>query len=540
MKNRSLFFIFIIVLVSLATLTACSEKDGSGYLFKYSLTDDPRNLDPQLATDDNAATVMANMYTGLLSASSDGNINNAVAIDYTISEDKLKYTFTLCQDNYWASSDSDFKRNVTAADFVFAFQRIFDKSTSSPYADEFMCIKNSSEVLNGELNKNQLGVYSDGDYKLIIELQDTNVDFLSLLTTTAAFPCNEEFFNQTKGKYGLDSDDIISNGPFYVKEWQYDPYGQNNYLILRKNRNYSQTDTIYPSSLNYFVQKLNDQIYSDFTSGVTDCVIADGTEKNSLSGKYSYNQYETSSYGLIFGSTSKHLNNSSLRQALGLSIDKTVYSEKLPSNLRSANAIIPAGITLLNKSYRELVAENSKAYYDLNNAQISWELGLKAQGVGSVDGVNILVSENFTQYNELKNITQQWQNKLNFFCGIEVVPDNEYNKRINSGDFDIALYEITTRINSPRDMLMNFHSQNNIFNYSNNQVDSLLSKSVHTSGLNESVQIFSNIESYIVTDYYYIPVFYKKEYLLYDKEITDIDYNPFTNQIYFKNAKNFD
>lgn len=35
-------------------------------------------------------------------------------------------------------------------------------------------------------------------------------------------PCNETFFNATKGRYGLDYSTLMCNGPFYLSYWLHD------------------------------------------------------------------------------------------------------------------------------------------------------------------------------------------------------------------------------------------------------------------------------------------------------------------------------
>ena len=35
-------------------------------------------------------------------------------------------------------------------------------------------------------------------------------------------PCNETFFNATKGRYGLDYSTLLCNGPFYLSYWLHD------------------------------------------------------------------------------------------------------------------------------------------------------------------------------------------------------------------------------------------------------------------------------------------------------------------------------
>ena len=79
----------------------CSHDSAQGKIISYSLSTDPVNLDPQVATDYNAILIIENIYEGLLSKASDGKLTEGVAIDYTVSEDGLTYQFTLRQDSGW-------------------------------------------------------------------------------------------------------------------------------------------------------------------------------------------------------------------------------------------------------------------------------------------------------------------------------------------------------------------------------------------------------------------------------------------------------
>ena len=106
----------------------------------------------------------------------------------------------------------------------------------------------------------------------------------------------------------------------------------------------------------------------------------------------------------------------------------------------------------------------------------------------------------------------------------------------------LALTEITADNNSPRNVLSRFVSgkEENICGYSNEKFDEIFDKAIHSEKLSDSVQLYSDAESIILDDYSVIPVFYESEYLVYPKEIAGIGYNPFTKELDFIHAKNFD
>lgn len=527
----------------IVTLAAsCGNDDGAGYLFKYSLLGSPRNLDPQLATDTSSLVVIHNMYDGLLRIAENGKLTEGVASDYTVSSDGLRYTFSLRDNAFWASSDSDFKEPVTAYDFVFAFHRIFDPGTNSPYRKQFICLKNAEKIINGEAEIKELGITAKNDFTLEFELEYPNANFLTLLTTSAAMPCNEDFFYSTRGKYGLETDATIANGPFYLKQWSYDPYGKENYLIMRRNKYFSEVDRVYPSGLNFFVEKEVEKMESDFFSKKTDCYVSVGNDKRIFKSDYKTTEYENLSYGLIFNVNDEYFSEKSIREGLSLAVDRTEYAGKLASSARPAYAVIPSGITMLNKSYRELVTEQNKTRYDLETAKASYKNGLSAFNKVTLENVKIIVPESYQNVDYLKFITQQWQKKLNFYCGIEVLSDYEYQLRLQSGNYQIALAELTGDFNSPLSVLSSFETGGsmNYPGYSNPDFDSLLSETNRAKNLSDCVKLYDQAETMLMTDYVYLPVYYQTEYLVFHDTIEGIAYNPFTKQIDFKYAKNFD
>lgn len=534
-------FALVLLMLSVIFTASCGNDDGSGYLFKYSLLGSPKNLDPQLATDTSSLVVINNMYDGLLRIAENGKLTEGVASDYVESSDGLRYTFNLRDNAYWSSNNSDFKEPVTAYDFVFAFHRIFDSSTNSPYQKQFICLKNAEKIINGEEEITSLGITAKDKYTLEFELEYPNANFLTLLTTSAAMPCNEDFFYSTRGKYGLETSATIANGPFYLKQWEYDPYGKENYLILRRNKYFSEVDRVYPSGLNFFVEKETEKIESDFFSKKTDCYVSVGDNKKISKSDYKTMPYENLSYGLVFNLNDEFFSEKSIREGLFMAIDRNEYSGE-PLSARPAYAVVPSGISMLNKSYRELVTEHNKTAYDIEAAKESYKNGLSVFNKVTLENVKIIVPESYRNVDYLKYVTQQWQKKLSFYCGVEVISDFEYQARLKTGNYQIALCELTGEYNSPLSLLSSFETggMRNFSGYSNHEFDELLSETNCAKNLSDCVKLYDRAETMLMSDYVYLPIYYQTEYLVFYNEMDGIVYNPFTKQIYFKDAKNFD
>ncbi len=524
----SSFMTFILFFV----FTACEEDDGSGHTFKYNLASNPQNLDPQLADDKESIIVIENMMSGLLKKKPDGSLSADAAEGYTISDDGLIYTFELRKDIYWQSL-SDFEAKMTADDFVYAFQRIYDsEALFSPYIDDFICIKNALAVSKGFLPMEELGVKAEDDYVLQIELEYPCFDFLEKLTLTGAKPCNKAFFEFTKGRYGLSAESAVSNGAFYLKEWNYDPYWDNNYMILRRNVKNSENEYTYPYSLNFFIKE-SDEL-SEFSAGNVDCAVVSNFDEKVFF-KNQYISYATKTYGLIFNTNSKYLSSRSIREALSTSFMRGVSQN--PDYI-SGCGIIPSGVTILGRKYRELVSDECLNLYDKDKGFTVWNDELKKNSWVSIDGIKITVPESFGATELINDITQQWQENLGFFCGVEVVSQNEYNLKLSNKTYDIALVEICSNNGTAKGYFDYFMPNDGLtFDAS---IAGNISRLSEADSLGKAIDLYTNAEKTIVNSYIFIPVCYGNEYLIFDGNTNDLNYDPITNSIDFSKAKYFD
>ena len=111
MKKKLMAFLLLASLLC-AALTGCggssTEKTPEGGQTQTGSTDAVANeitvgiaqdlddsLDPHLAVAAGTKEVMFNVFEGLMKPTSTGDLTPAVAESYTVSEDRLTYTFTL-------------------------------------------------------------------------------------------------------------------------------------------------------------------------------------------------------------------------------------------------------------------------------------------------------------------------------------------------------------------------------------------------------------------------------------------------------------
>lgn len=522
------------------TLTGCREDDGSGYIFKYDISANPGTLDPQIANDPNSEIVIGNVFMGLLTANADGSLSEGVANDYIVSDDGLVYTFKLRQDVYWVDSGA-FEQQCTAKDFVYGFRRLFLPETSAPRASEYYCIKNSRAVnMGGSSDTSIIGVKALGDFELEITLEYPNPRLPALLSEPPAMPCCEDFFVGSQGKYGLSAECTPSNGAFYVYAWDYDPYTvtDNNNLILRRNSRNSESRRVYPSGLNFFIEEDGD-FTADFLGGITTCVAVTDEEAALIKGDYGCEEYKNITVGLIFNRGFELFKNKDFPRALGTLTDRRTVSRAL-THFAPAYAIVPEEVSMLDKSYRELAGSSLTPKYSSENARGYYDKALPSLDKDLFAGARIIVPDD-SAAEAVGYLMQEWQREYGFYCVVETLGDQEYLSRLKSGDFEIAALELTGGYNSPSAYLENFRrgSSANYGKYRNTEFEELMDAAEKAVDLAESAELYAQAEQLLIDDAAFVPLYYKNEYFYFDEDCSDIIYNPFTKNVYFREAKKF-
>ncbi len=516
--------------------TGCGSEeqdDGSGYSFTYTLFENPKNLDPQLAVDKSSLMVIENMFTGLVTFNQKGKLDYGVAKSCEVSEDGLRYSFTLREDCFWHSAEGP-EGVVTAHDFVYAFKRMFDPVMRSPYREKFSFLQNAQAIIDGKMQYTELGVYAVNNTELVFRLDRPNSEFLYLLTTSPAMPCSKRFFEGTKARYGLDEESVISNGAFYMTQWSYDPYGSDNLIYMKRNYENSAGDRVYPYMLTFIIERDRDAVSGNFDSSVSDLFVSETAQKKSFMTATDVKNYETSSLGIIFNPDIQI--NSDIKKALSLTVDRKAIEKIAPDNLKVAYGIVPGSLYVGDSVYREQYPAIS---YDFYSSKVSDETKTIAKSFfESYPGEAEILVRNKADAGVINKIIADWQDKLGVYITIHYAEDEEYFSRMENDDYFMAFSEIET-------------SDKSVYYYLKNVIDELYDGDRHTemrnsldqalsySNFTDICDIFSRTENTIMESGDYIPLFYRKMFLIYRKNAQDFNFNPFSEEINFRKAKYF-
>ena len=211
------------------------SKNNKNNTYIENIGSDVKTLNPHYNSDGTSLRVSNDIFEGLLSYNQKGELRCDGCVNYEVSEDKKTYIFHLRENAKWANGDS-----VTAEDYVYSLRRAVDPiTTATDYLSCLFDIKNAKSIIDGSLNKEELGVFADDKYTLRIELENPNFEFLHYITIPIFLPIHKP----TIEKYGLSSfskpEAIMSNGPYKIQSWV-----PNNNMILVKNENYWDKDNV--------------------------------------------------------------------------------------------------------------------------------------------------------------------------------------------------------------------------------------------------------------------------------------------------------
>ncbi|MBQ9906741.1 MAG: peptide ABC transporter substrate-binding protein [Oscillospiraceae bacterium] len=541
--------LLLALLIALSFCCGCGDDEnvikGAGHSFSYTLVGNPDTLDPQLAENSSAMTVLCNLFEGLLVLDAEGKLQNGVAESYEISEDQKRYTFKLRRDSYWYQAFGDETEAeqpfgeeaavaVTAHDFEFAFRRLFDFNYDAPQAPAFSCLKNARKILDHSLSPSQLGVKALSDYELEFTLDYPNSGFLLLLTSCAALPCNQAYFESTKGRYGLDEESIIGNGSFSMKRWLYDEYGKYNVIQLTRNPLNHKVKRVFPTDLNLYIEKTDADASKIFTTGNADCYVS---TQNTLISRADY--HAESAYSLTLGliaNPDSHFADENVLGALAQTLDRSAFPDGAPDIL-PASGILPPAVQLLNKSCRDLIADSAYVPYNPPEADRLYHKALRKLHISELEEGKIMVCAGMMDYGLLHDVLLNWGTELDMHFSIEEVPESEYEARLRSGDYVLALYAVTGAYHDATAVLERFLADPYLRCSERAAVRRLLERAAAAPVLSDCVELYRQAEELLLSDYCFIPLFYKQRYLICKNGVSDVVFNPFSGQVEFSQAK---
>jgi len=222
--NRSALA-FLLILTALLSCSGPDQDHPGKTVFRYNESKGIATLDPAYAKSQTLIWPVHQLFNGLVQMDSALNVKPCIAKNWEISPDGKTYTFHLRNDVYFHDHkvfDDGQGRKVTAADFVYSIERIYDPNAASPGAWIF-----------NQLDKNK-GPTAVNDSTLKIHLKKRFPAFLGLLTMKYCSVVPREAIEHYGDEFGHHP---VGTGPFQFKMWR-----EGEKLIFRKNPRYFEHD----------------------------------------------------------------------------------------------------------------------------------------------------------------------------------------------------------------------------------------------------------------------------------------------------------
>ncbi len=520
---KKILCLFLAMILMLTCFAGCKDENEDTY-FACAVDEMPEHFDPQIASTSGEKIVAVNIFDGLFKLDENGDIQKCAVKDYKVSADGLVYTFYLRENMRYYISDEvksyldDMEKTVegkvTAKDFAFGITRgILPETQASEYA-LLSNIKNAGGVHDGTMSVSELGVRVVGENTLEITLEQKQTDLLYALTQPISFPCDEEFFNLTNGRYGLDEEYIISNGSFYLSDIKEDES-----VRFSKNSEYTGDFAPIPTSVRLYVNSNEVDIAKKVDSKTYDLGFFKSDEAiDELGRKVTTNNLQNITTALVFNMSDEILQNVKLRTGLVSSIDRSAVVENPIENLVSP--------------YYDLSGNKSDALlYSINNARNNMISAFEELEIKTLT-VDILCMADYES--TAKAIVNCWQANIGVELNgtITVAEDKaDFEKKIATGEFDAAIYQLNVDSNRSVDFLSIFTSDNqsNVFGYKSQEYD----RNVTSLRNNPTKANATYCESYLLKNAVALPLQYESTVFAVAKGTSGVYFAGNSSNIYF-------
>ncbi len=443
MTRRITALLTAMCLVMTVALTGCGD-DGSGGGFRFPLGGEPKQLDPQTATDTASVTVLAALFEGLTRLDENGEVQPAAA-DWTVSADGCTYTFTL-RESYWSTlsvrgeqTEWDQPTRVTAQDFMFGLQRAASPTAPADTAARLASIRNAAAVHSGEYGAGKLGVRAADENTLVITLSQADDTLLETLASPAYAPCDRDFFEYTGGRYGLEKQYLITNGAFSLTAWNH-----HESLLMTKHEGYHDAARILPQAVRYVIGEVEDPLTA-LEEGTMDAVALTADEaRRAMEQGIPTTSLQDRVRSVYFNAANAALGRADVRRALRSSVEwQTVYDYIRDMGEAAADGYMVPDVLVDGEPYRN--EENSRRFAtDVTAAREYLGRGLAALATDDKPAakprLTVLATEDEHSANLARYLIQSWQKNLDLSCRLELVSADALASRIASGSYEVAIH----------------------------------------------------------------------------------------------------
>lgn len=468
------------------------------------------SLDPRIGGDLETSVFIKLLFDGLMRRDADGSTVCAVAEHYTVSEDKLRYTFKL-RNSFWSDGSP-----LIAYDFEYAWKKILSPNFSSPFASFFRPILNARKAKMGEVSLDDVGVKAIDDQTLVVDLEYQAPYFIELTAHTLYSPINHRIDEMHPNWSSQSSAEFICNGPFKLKssrpiynfEFERNPYYWKNKSVYFDEILVNQANE--RNSIEMFQHEEVDYLGSPFQS-------FEGFESLPLLDQMHVLASEKIVW-ICLNTKQFPFSNANFRRALASVINRN----ELLKHYRIKNS--PA-FTALPSQVSQHMNASFLLHEDEEKAKEYLELALEELKIKKEDlpVITVCFGHRSEQREAIaKSIGIQWEKCLGIKYRIENYPWHEYFHRITSGRYQVGLMKWFSWFNDPIYTLDAFKYRDEGVNFSkweNSEFQKLLRLSEKNKDWDTRLSYLAKAEEILIKESPVIPICYEKNYCLKNSDL---------------------
>ena len=281
MKKTLALLLALVMCVGIFAACSCGgddpKKEEKVASIAVCLASEPDTLDPALNSAVDGATMLIHLFSGLAKWAQDETGKLVIKADAAkelvkgvVNDDgTVTYTYTLRDGLKWSDG-----KDVTAADFEFAWQRAASLDLGADYGYMFEVIDGYDKVTAtykdnpDDEEETPKPLYPDA--KLNVQAVDAKTLKVTLanavsywdelLAFPTYFPVREDVV--ANESWATEPATYVCNGPYTISAWSH-----NSVITLKKNASYVDADTITMDTLEFYLSDDANNMLANFKNG---------------------------------------------------------------------------------------------------------------------------------------------------------------------------------------------------------------------------------------------------------------------------------
>lgn len=529
MKKALALFLTLAMAVSLFAGMAFAEEG----VVTVCIGEQPETLDPQLNSASDGSNYIKHLFEGLMRYEWDGSgVGLGVAESYTVSEDNLTWTFTIREDAKWSDG-----QDLTAEDFVYAFQRLVDPATAAPYAGDMgKFIKNGVAINDGEMELSELGVKAIDAKTLEVTMANYVPFFDQIMAFPSFYPVRKDIVEANGEKWVTSPETLIGNGAYKLESWTSDEE-----IVMVANDNFYGVDALVAKKIVFKLIKEPNAKLSAVRNGeldYADDMPVEEIEAAKAEGLFFLDPL-LGTYYVDFNNQKAPFDNVLVRKAFALALDPEYIAETITrgiylpaSNFVGPGYLEPDGTAFMDK---QVVIDRSD--YEANKKAAQEALA----EAGYPGGEGFPTVEYWTNVTGIHTGTAEaMQNMWKEVLGVNVtIGQMEWSVFLaarRNGEHIIARNGWVGDINDPSDLLQLFVSTsgNNSTHYSNPDYDAIMAQVDACTDPVQRTELMHQAEALAIgQEYAGIPMYYYARYGICNPKLEGVAVYPSGEQLFY-------